>query len=264
MAFSQRGYPSTQSIASRTDGDFDRVRDRPASRLAPPAKGSDGIERSSLAGSAVGVPGYYASQRGLTRTVYRRLTALAKEGKQGSPEWYELQGVPKDVAKNPSAAEAFAMIKIKEADSLAGFNVSLEKDDITFLERIRQERQTEAFDQWLVRQLDFSNPETSRWLQEIYPDFFSRREAYIDDKINLEARLAKIRLRGWKNSEDLKLIYAIETGMIKPPTEPLFGTDAGGSTFTQGYFSVLGALGLAPTPGSDTNAWRGGAQTVIP
>lgn len=241
MAFRQTGYPNSRRVAERSDSHFDRIRDRPASQLVSP----DGDPARSTSGrSAVGIPGYYASQRGLTRETYRRLAALAAADREGTPDWWKAQGMTEEdytaLAGNVDALNARVPVPNTEAPALKGFKVSLEKEDVSFLETVRREKQAEAFDQWLVRQVDFDVPENQRWLQEIYPEFFSRREAFIDDKINLEARLAKIRLRGYRNAEDLKLLYAVQKGLISPPTGPLFGPDAGGPNFTKGIFSVLG------------------------
>lgn len=267
MAFRQSGYSNTRRVAERHDDQLDRVRDRPAKLLAEPTGGT----QSRRATSAVGVPGYYASQRGLTRETYRRLAAIAANTdtiNNTTWPWYEAQGMTTDewTRTNGAPAERDKMVPVpsSEAPALRGFKVSLEKEDVAYLETIRREKQAEEFDQWLVRNVDMSVPENQRWLQEIHPTFFSRRESYIDDKINLEARLAKIRLRGFRSEEDLKLLYAVQTGLIKPPTGPMFGTAAGGENFTKGWFSVLGYLGRSTPRAADGTALGTDFRGLVP
>jgi hypothetical protein len=85
-------------------------------------------------------------------------------------------------------------VKAAMAGQLGGFKVHLEPSDVNVIEQHRKEELALNFDQWVTRKIDIADPHNSRWLQEIHPDFYARREAYIDAKINLEARLAKIEL----------------------------------------------------------------------
>lgn len=127
---------------------------------------------------------------------------------------------------------------------LKDFKVQLTPQDIEWLEERRRTKEQIEFDDWLTQRVDISNPAENRWLQEKYPEFWSRRERYIDDKINIEARLAKIRARGVNSIEDYKLLFALQKGYITAATQPLWsGDNAGGDRFRKGWLSLARETG---------------------
>lgn len=255
MAFRQSGYGRTAGIARRTDSDFTGMADVPAQLL----RENTGI--SSQTSSAAGIPGFYTSQYGyaMTPSNYRNLTAytstlteanrtaLAAAGSSTNStalmtRWAQLQGVEDRGDLNDSQLDKILPVKAEMAGQLGGFKVHLESSDVNVIEQHRKEELALNFDQWVTRKIDIADPHNSRWLQEIHPDFYARREAYIDAKINLEARLAKIRARGIKGQDDLKLLFAVDTGMVKPAQQPLFAANPQreGTDFTKGWLSIPG------------------------
>lgn len=247
MSYSQKGYSSAGRVARKSDKDITSLQEIRARQLTQPA---DGFSSSSK--SAVGVPGYYSSQRGpaVTKAVYRRLAAIGSgpDGFTDRAAFYAAQGIKAaqqaDADTNTidfDAAEEMAMLKWRDRDSFRGFGVKLERDDVEYLEQKRAEELQFEFDQWLARRIDLDDPANSRWVQEMVPDFYERREKFIDDKINLEAALAKIRLRGANSKKDLQLLFAINSGLIKPSEKVLFGSTplAAGTDYQPGMMSVL-------------------------
>lgn len=258
MAFRQSGYGRTAGIARRTDSDFAGMADVPA-QLLPAQTGNNAI--SSQASSAAGIPGFYTSQYGyaMTPSNYRNLTAyastlseanrtaLAAAGSSANStalmtRWAQLQGVEDRGQLTDAELDKILPVKAEMAGQLGGFKVHLEPSDVNVIEQHRKEELALNFDQWVTRKIDIADPHNSRWLQEIHPDFYARREAYIDAKINLEARLAKIRARGIKGQDDLKLLFAVDTGMVKPAQQPLFAANPqrAGTDFTKGWLSIPG------------------------
>ena len=244
MSFSQKGYSSAGRVARKSDKDITSMQEVRAKQIRSPA-----TNFSSTQNSAAGMPGYYSSQRGpaVTKTVYRRLAALGS-GENGFTDrkaFYEAQGIqmgdgtPSDASYR--AADQQAMLKWADRDQFRGFGVKLERDDVEFLEQKRAEELQFEFDQWLARRIDLDDPANSRWVQEIVPDFYERRERFIDDKINLEAALAKIKLRGANSKKDLQLLFALNSGLIKPSSIPLFRSTGpvAGTDYQAGMMSVL-------------------------
>jgi len=250
MSYSQKGYSSAGRVARKTDKDITSLQEIRSRAIIEPAN-----NHSSAANSATGIPGYYSSQRGpsVTKNVYRRLAAIGSgptgfgTGEPAQRRFYDAQGLPTLDADNPMPlddAREQAMLKWEDRDKLRGFGVKLERDDVEFLEQKRAEELEFEFHQWLARRIDLDDPANSRWLQEVVPDFYERREKFIDDKINLEAALAKIRLRGANNKKDLQLLFALNNGLIKPSTVPLFGATqnsllTAGRDYQPGMMSVL-------------------------
>lgn len=263
MSYSQRGYGSAGRVARKSDKDITSLQEVRARKIERPG-GATGTT-STPDSSATGIPGYYSSQRGpaVTKAVYRRLAALgARQGGFGADtdqvamrEFYTAQGI--DPATSLADAEQAAMLKWADRKQFQGFGVKLERDDVEFLEQKRAEELQFRFDEWLARRIDLNDPANSRWVQEVVPDFFERREKFIDDKINLEAALAKIRLRGANNKKDLQLLFAINSGLIKPSEKVLFGSTplVAGTDYQHGMMSVLqwfAPRSTAPPVGAST------------
>lgn len=279
MSYSQRGYGSAGRVARKSDKDITSLQEIRARQVAAPTVPANTASKSDHRSSATGIPGYYSSQRGpaVTKAVYRRLAALGAQrggfGEDGQTNtdakktaFYEAQGlkIGNDPAQGQIAladADQAAMLKWADRKQFQGFGVKLERDDVEFLEQKRAEELQFRFDEWLARRIDLNDPANSRWVQEVVPDFFERREKFIDDKINLEAALAKIRLRGANNKKDLQLLFAINSGLITPSQKVLFGSTplAAGTDYQPGMMSVLQWFAPRGTPplngASDTAAF---------
>lgn len=95
---------------------------------------------------------------------------------------------------------------------------------------------------WFQNAFDFdtSNPVQLRWAQEVFPAYFNRREEIIDRQAELQKMIAKLKLRGAKTPEELKLAYALATKKIILPTTPLWkltGQKFGDADITRGMFN---------------------------
>lgn len=84
--------------------------------------------------------------------------------------------------------------------------------------------ETAKFDQWFQGQwsLDSANPVLQKWGQEVNPEYFARREQVIDEQTRIQNMLAKIKLRGVHNREEMELLYMIDNGIVKIPKGPVF------------------------------------------
>jgi hypothetical protein len=267
MAYRQSGYGPARSVAKKSDKNITSLQEIRAKQIQIPTQAAGGGGWSTREASAAGMPGYYSSQRGpaVTKRVYRNLAAIGSgpNGFDNPHAFFRAQGIA--VADNAGAdelqrADQQAMIKWADRNQLQGFGVKLERDDVEFLEQKRAEELQVRFDEWLARRVNLDDPANQRWFQEIYPEFYERRERFIDDKINLEAALAKIKLRGVKDKSELQLLYAINAGLLQPSSGPLFAAAGlqAGVDYKEGMASVLQWF----TPNPNTPSGQGNAQTL--
>jgi hypothetical protein len=136
------------------------------------------------------------------------------------------------------------------ANGLGNFRVQLTDRDIEFYEKRRKEQNMFNFDKWLLTNVNVADPNTARWMQEKYPEFWERREKYIDDQADLQARAAKIKIRGAQSKEDWIFLWAVSTGQVQLNPNPLYNLNRGppaGVQFNHGIFNpkryVRGAIG---------------------
>jgi len=220
----KQGKSDANAAGDKLQKQFDSMREQPVEILADLNSYTNAPGNTSM--SARRVPGYYyqTSTQDDQRMKYR--VAAAGNGDLPATAAAEL-GIPiQDVDTMPTQL-------------LKNFKVDLTEKDVEWLEKRRRAKEQVEFDNWLTQIVDINDPAQNRWLQQMYPDFWARREKYIEDKINIEAKLAKMRLRGPKDITDYKLIYAIDQGYVAPATGPLWrGTPAGGGNFKRGYLSL--------------------------
>lgn len=126
-------------------------------------------------------------------------------------------------------------------------------------------------EEWFQNQWAFnsSNPTMQRWAQGVFPEYFNRREQVLEEQAQLQLAIAKMKLRGPRSREDLDLLYAIDSGVVKVPNAALFnltGPDAKEEAQIRGLFNprrskILagksGRKGLANPLG---DGWPGAGQ----
>lgn len=81
----------------------------------------------------------------------------------------------------------------------------------------RKEVELAQFDTFIEHQFDVTDPTQLRLLEEMYPGFLGRKEAYIKERYALAERYELTKLRGPKNKDDLIFLYMIRNGSIAPP-----------------------------------------------
>ena len=91
------------------------------------------------------------------------------------------------------------------------------EQDISYLKRKRDAEENLAYLTWQADKYDLTDPATRDWFEKRCPSYFAQRESLIEQQIDLASRYAKIRLRGAKTEDDLKLEYLIETDRISLP-----------------------------------------------
>jgi len=96
------------------------------------------------------------------------------------------------------------------------------EDDIRYLKGKAAAEDYAAYLTWEANKYDLTDPATREWFHKVCPSYFEQREKLIDDMIDLQAKYAKIRLRGPRSEEELKLEFLIEKGDIELYTGPVW------------------------------------------
>lgn len=113
-----------------------------------------------------------------------------------------------------------ANIKSQFADSDAvGENwvVPFTSEDAAYQMRKRDDQENALFEQWVMHKYDITDPSQNHMLQNIAPELYKRREEVIDSQQALVSHYAKLRLRGARTLDDLRLQWQIETGRLTLP-----------------------------------------------
>ncbi len=213
MSLTRQGYQQSAAVAAGLDSQMEGMADKPATKLGK-------LQRQTQATSAESIPGYYHSVDSTADTYAAYRASAAGVG----------------VDNTPSGAALYPEVAPTALGS--GYQVSLTDKDIAYFEKTRQENLQAEYDDWVTYNIDLSNPGEARWLQQMYPEFWARREKYLDDKINVEARAAKIRLRGIKDQSDLKFLFAADKGYLTLPSSPAFASVQ--NEYVAGWFRQKG------------------------
>lgn len=97
--------------------------------------------------------------------------------------------------------------------------------DIEYFMKKEETKQHILFDEWFSRLFDTKDINKRRLAQELYPEYYSKREEEIDRQAAIQKKLAMIKLRGIKDLDDLKFVYALQSGDIKLRKVPLYNLD---------------------------------------
>jgi hypothetical protein len=71
-------------------------------------------------------------------------------------------------------------------------------------------------------QYGLMHPAELKELRKMYPEYFARREKKVEEWGQLQKRLAKIKLRGWKTRDDFILWMMYKSGQIQVPHEAIY------------------------------------------
>lgn len=81
----------------------------------------------------------------------------------------------------------------------------------------KREQEAEAnFQQWFATNFDKMSPTQKALARELFPSFYQQRLEQLDKNIELQRRIARLKIEGIKSKDDLFLQYAIEAGYINP------------------------------------------------
>jgi hypothetical protein len=120
-----------------------------------------------------------------------------------------------------------------------GMPVLKDKDLKAFAD-YEQQRQKVSFAAWLSSYLNVADPATQRLVAEIMPEYYTDREAVIENQAELQKNLALIRMRGPQSKQDFLMIYLLSTGQIQMPKGSIFEPQSwsyDNTDFTRGMFN---------------------------
>lgn len=91
--------------------------------------------------------------------------------------------------------------------------------DFEWLQRKREMEAYANFQQWFAVNFDKMSPPQKEMAKKLFPRFYQERLKQLDRTVELQRRLAKLKLLGPEDANDLMLQYAAEAGYID--SEPL-------------------------------------------
>jgi hypothetical protein len=115
------------------------------------------------------------------------------------------------------------------------------EEDYNVLLRKDAEKELYNFEGFLQSYFDVTNPIHQRLLKEVYPNYFERRLDVIKDHLEIQEKIARIKLFGVQTKEDIFFMYALTNGDIKIPSAPVFAIDSvtapDEDAFERGFFN---------------------------
>lgn len=196
------GYAKAAKHARRHVQSIDSKQDRGSTAFSDPhmAQYPGAIRRAV---GATSVPGYYKpkDEKYFTHHPREQYNTVESPG----PE------------SNPDPAHAV------QEEGFPGFERDLEEQDILRWEKRRQISLQEQYDRWIARRFDIANPHVARWLKKIEPEFWERRWAFLQDKMQVETFLTRMRLYGPQSKEDFEGLYALykDGGYVNARKRPM-------------------------------------------
>lgn len=129
-------------------------------------------------------------------------TQFPRKFDAGTAEWDRMTAVKQSLVVDPATGMTpFGRLQFSDRDAQA----LLRKEDVL--------REAE-FDSWFNQNFNKADLATRRLAQEIYPEFFAKREAEMINRAKLALQIALIQLRGPKTEEDLMIQFGIENGDV--------------------------------------------------
>jgi len=131
-------------------------------------------------------------------------------------------------------------------------NYMLTQRDIDYIAS-KQEAETLAqFEAYASTLFDFKDPAQVKLFAQIYPQYYKRRFAVIDNVANAQVRYAKLMLTGPQNANDIEFMYLAQSGRVPLISGPLwnpskwFATDSASPKLA--LFNPFKPLTLADSP----------------
>lgn len=102
-----------------------------------------------------------------------------------------------------------------QSEGVTPFGVAELKDkDIHWLLKKRETEAYANFQQWFATNFDKMAPHEKQYAREAFPQFYEERTKQLDRTIELEKKIAQLKILGIRSKEDMMLQWAIESGYI--------------------------------------------------
>lgn len=79
-----------------------------------------------------------------------------------------------------------------------------------------------AYDQWISDRYDLNDMATKTWFKQIYPSYFERRKAILEEQMKDHAKYARLVMDGPESEDDLFFQWTVESGRRHIPTGPFY------------------------------------------
>lgn len=125
-------------------------------------------------------------------------------------------------ARDPRDEIMEAKIASQDADQpgITPFGQLIAKDsDFEWLQKKREAEAYANFQAWFAQNFDKMSPPQKEMAKKLFPKFYQERLRQLDRTVELQRKLAKLKLLGPEDSNDLILQYAAEAGFIE--SDPL-------------------------------------------
>lgn len=100
------------------------------------------------------------------------------------------------------------------------------------------------YEGWVMNQIDMSSPEKVDHWTRIVPFVQEKREKVLEEQAEIQKRLAYIKLRGPRDENDMKLLFAVHTGLVNVADAPLYKLEDEKTTFMN---TKAGAAAVGPS-----------------
>lgn len=106
-------------------------------------------------------------------------------------------------------------LQLQDEPGITAFGKLIAKDsDFEWLRRKKEQDAEASFQQWFASNFDKMSAEQKKMARELFPDFYSQRLKLVDQNLDFMKRLARLKIEGPKDKNDLILLYAMESGLI--------------------------------------------------
>lgn len=116
------------------------------------------------------------------------------------------------------------------------------ESDMNVLMRKDAEKELMNFEGFLQNYFDVDNPIHQKLLYDLYPRYFERRWDVVKEKLQIQEKIAKLKLMGPQTTEDMMFMYALHNGDIEIPSSVVFDTKqdtaANETRFKRGFFNI--------------------------
>lgn len=146
---------------------------------------------------------------------------------------------------------------------LPGVGLAMATDkDFEYFHKKALDAQEADFKAWFLAQMDLSTPEKQAYWQSQFPEVFQEKQRLLESQVDIQLKLAKIRMLGPKNKEDYMLLWAIQRGFIKLPDGPLYDPSKESvKNFHEGLFNIKKLF--ARTGQGRFDIWDGTSSTKV-
>ena len=111
-----------------------------------------------------------------------------------------------------------AKAAVREASAKLGGNliVPVSDKEIDFVQKLHETQTAVNYMRWLETAYDRKTPAERELFMRIFPQYKAMREKEIDNRAEIQKKIAKLKIAGIQSEEDAKFVWALTQGDIDP------------------------------------------------